>query len=194
MASCHRATGAAGEHRAERAPVSLWRHLRAIGVLPGVGTLLVPALIVWSTEAVSLGWSLPDELVVLPVLAGAGLIGLGLLLIVRTVTLFATVGQGTLAPWDPTSRLVVRCPYRHVRNPMISGVLCALLGEAALLGSLPLLVWFAAFLAINATYLPIVEEPGLVRRFGDDYETYRSQVPRWIPRLRPWDPYRTSDD
>jgi protein-S-isoprenylcysteine O-methyltransferase Ste14 len=170
--------------------MSLWRHLRAVGLLPGVGTLLVPALIVWSTEAVSVGWSLPDGLAVLPMLVGVGLIGLGLLLMVRTMSLFATVGQGTLAPWDPTSRLVVRGPYRHVRNPMISGVLCLLLGEAALLGSAPLLIWFGAFFAVNAIYLPLVEEPGLVRRFGRDYETYRAEVPRWIPRLRPWDPGR----
>ena len=68
----------------------------------------------------------------------------------RTISLFARVGQGTLAPWDPTQRLVVLGPYRHVRNPMISGVLAILLGEAALLGSPPLLVWFGAFFAVNA--------------------------------------------
>lgn len=174
--------------------MSRWRHLRAIGLLPGVGTLLVPALIVWWTGALNVGWSLSDGLAVLPALAGAVLIGLGLLLMVRTVALFAKVGKGTLAPWDATSRLVVRGPYRHVRNPMISGVLCVLLGEAVLLGSPPLLIWFAAFFAVNAIYLPLVEEPGLVRRFGEDYQRYRSEVPRWVPRLRPWDPGRPGGD
>ena len=173
--------------------MGLRRHLRAIGLLPGVGTVLVPAVIVWRTSAVDVGWSLPGGIAILPVLGGVGLIGLGLLLMVRTVTLFATVGKGTLAPWAPTSRLVVRGPYRHARNPMISGVLCVLLGEAALLGSPPLLIWFAAFLAANAIYLPLVEEPGLVRRFGEEYETYRSEVPGWIPRLRPWRPGRPRD-
>jgi protein-S-isoprenylcysteine O-methyltransferase Ste14 len=96
------------------------------------------------------------------------------------------VGKGTLAPWDPTSRLVVRGPYRHVRNPMISGVLGILLGEAVLLGSVPLLVWFGLVLALNAVYMPLVEEPGLRSRFGEDYETYKANVPRWVPRLRPW--------
>ncbi len=120
------------------------------------------------------------------VLVGAVLIAVGLLLVVRTVALFAAVGRGTLAPWDPTSRLVVRGPYRHVRNPMISGVLFILLGEAAALGSLGVLVWFAAVFAVNATYIPLVEERGLVRRFGAEYERYREHVPRWLPRLRPW--------
>jgi protein-S-isoprenylcysteine O-methyltransferase Ste14 len=104
----------------------------------------------------------------------------------RTITLFASVGRGTLAPWDPTRRLVVRGPYRHVRNPMISGVLSILLGEAALLGSFPLLAWFGVFFAANAIYMPLVEEPGLERRFGDDYRTYKRNVPRWVPRRKPW--------
>jgi protein-S-isoprenylcysteine O-methyltransferase Ste14 len=157
--------------------VSRWRHVAAVVACPGVVTLVVPALIVWSTGA---GIQPPG-------LLGLPLIAVGLLLVVSTTRLFATVGRGTLAPWDPTTRLVVRGPYRHVRNPMISGVLFILLGEAALFGSLVLLVWFGLVLAVNAVYMPLVEEPGLQRRFGEEYERYRAHVPRWIPRLRPWD-------
>ncbi len=120
-------------------------------------------------------------------LIGLPLIALGLLLVLSTIRLFATIGRGTLAPWDPTTRLVVRGPYRYVRNPMISGVLFVLLGEAALFGSLALLLWFGLVLMVNAVYMPLVEEPGLKRRFGEEYERYRAHVPRWIPRVRPWD-------
>ena len=164
------------------------RHLAALLVLPGVGTLVVPAVIVYMTESVDIGWGLPFPLSALPVLTGCALIGLGLTLMHRTISLFASAGGGTLAPWDPTRRLVVRGPYRHVRNPMISGVLAVLLGEAALFGSLALLAWFAVVLAVNAVYLPLVEEPGLRRRFGAGYDAYREHVPRWLPRLRPWEP------
>jgi protein-S-isoprenylcysteine O-methyltransferase Ste14 len=157
--------------------VSLWRHAAAVLLLPVVVTIAVPALIVWRTEA-SIGWR---------GLIGLPLIALGLLLIVRTIALFVSVGRGTLAPWDPTTRLVVRGPYRYVRNPMISGVLFVLLGEAALFGSLALLLWFGLVAAVNAVYMPLVEEPGLQRRFGEEYERYRAHVPRWIPRVRPWD-------
>jgi protein-S-isoprenylcysteine O-methyltransferase Ste14 len=166
--------------------MSVWRHVRAIGLLPFLATVVVPAFLVWGGD-VTVGWGLPAGLAFLPVLLGALLAGIGGLLFVQTVRLLATVGEGTLAPWDPTSKLVVRGPYRRVRNPMISGVLFVLLGEAAILGSPALLIWAGAFLAVNAVYMPLVEEPGLRRRFGEDYDTYRANVPRWLPRLKPWD-------
>jgi protein-S-isoprenylcysteine O-methyltransferase Ste14 len=104
----------------------------------------------------------------------------------KTISLFASFGEGTLAPWDPPRRLVVRGVYRRVRNPMISGVLFVLLGEAALLGSPPILVWFLFVFALNALYIPLIEEHSLANRFGEEYLDYRRNVPRWIPRLRPW--------
>lgn len=172
--------------------VTRWRHVRAILLCPGVVTVVVPALLVWWTGDVDFGWGLPGAVAALPVLLGAALIALGLGLVVWTVRLFATFGQGTLAPWDPTSKLVVRGPYRHVRHPMIGGVVLILLGEAALLGSPALLLWCAAVVAVNAIYLPFVEEPGLRRRFGAEYERYCANVRRWVPRMRPWDPGEAS--
>jgi protein-S-isoprenylcysteine O-methyltransferase Ste14 len=115
---------------------------------------------------------------------GGLLIGLGLALVVWTATLFAKVGRGTLAPWDPTSRLVVRGPYRYVRNPMITGVGTILAGQALLFRSWGIAVELAVFGLVNAIYFPLVEEPGLRRRFGDEYEEYCSRVPRWLPRVR----------
>jgi len=168
--------------------VSAWRHLRAIGLLPFVATVVVPASLVWRGAEVNPMWALPIVGARLPALVGVLLIWLGLTLFVKTVSLFVRVGEGTLAPWDPTSKLVVRGPYRHVRNPMISGVLFVLLGEAAVLGCPALVIWAAAFLAVNAVYMPLVEEPGLRRRFGEEYDTYQANVPRWFPRLRPWRP------
>lgn len=160
--------------------MSVWRQLRAIALLPVMVTVVVPAFLL-SQSGSELG---PRPLAAV----GVVLVALGLALVIWTATLFARIGKGTLAPWDPTARLVVAGPYRHVRNPMISGVLAVLLGEAALFGSLPLLVWFGAVFALNAIYFPLVEEPGLRERFGDDYERYRANVPRWLPRLRPWEP------
>jgi protein-S-isoprenylcysteine O-methyltransferase Ste14 len=160
--------------------VSVWRHVRAIGLLPFVVTVVVPGLVLWQSGADLAAWPLA--------FLGVALTAIGLVLVAWTVALFARVGRGTLAPWDPTSRLVVVGPYRHVRNPMISGVLAILLGEAALFASVTLLLWFAAVFAVNAVYFPLVEEPGLRKRFGAQYDAYRANVPRWLPRVRPWEP------
>jgi protein-S-isoprenylcysteine O-methyltransferase Ste14 len=43
---------------------------------------------------------------------------------------------------------------------------------------------------VNAIYLPFVEERGLRQRFGEDYDVYCANVPRWLPRRRPWQPGR----
>jgi len=95
-------------------------------------------------------------------------------------------GQGTPAPWNPPKKLVVRGPYRHVRNPMITSVLFVLLAEALLLRSWPLAGWLIIFFLANAIYFPLVEERGLVRRFGEDYLQYKRHVPRWLPKVTPW--------
>jgi protein-S-isoprenylcysteine O-methyltransferase Ste14 len=157
-------------------------------LLPVVVTVVVPTLLVWATGSVRFGWGLDGALAAIPVMLGLGLIACGLALVVWTVGLFVREGEGTLAPWDPTSRLVVRGPYRHVRHPMIGGVATILLGETVLLGSTALLGWLVAVAAVNAVYLPLVEERGLVRRFGSDYEDYCANVPRFVPRLSAWDP------
>lgn len=163
------------------------RVLAAIIALPGTVTLLVPALLL-SRNGWNPVWGLAPPYTLLLCLLGTLLALGGLALMAWTIILFATRGRGTLAPWDPAQTLVVDGPYRHVRNPMISGVVAVLLGEAVLAGSPPLVVWFLLFVLANAIYIPAVEEPGLRRRFGKAYVRYCQDVPRWIPRRTPWMP------
>lgn len=166
---------------------SLLKHLQAILLLPTVMTIVIPISILSGPKSANIGWALAFPLNLLPTFFGLAFIGVGLALVIKTNMLFATIGKGTLAPWTPTQKLVVRGIYRHVRNPMISGVFCILLGEASLFGSPNLFTWFMIFLLINVTYIPLFEEPGLERRFGQDYLVYKKNVPRWIPRRTPWD-------
>jgi protein-S-isoprenylcysteine O-methyltransferase Ste14 len=176
---------------------SAWRIAGAILALPFIAVVVVPAIIIvvgaaerWGFEgAASRTASVAEGLVRALVLAtGIGLIGIGIGLVAWTVRLFASRGRGTLAPWDPPQRLVVAGPYRYLRHPMITGVALTLAGETLLFGLTELAIWLGAFLAVNAIYLPLVEEPALVRRFGPEYERYMANVRRWVPRLRPWDP------
>jgi protein-S-isoprenylcysteine O-methyltransferase Ste14 len=156
-------------------------HIRSL-VLPVTATAVVPLAI--------LGWPPAfDPLTPLRLVAGGLLTLAGLAMLVWTVSLFIRIGRGTLAPWDPTRTLVVVGPFAHLRNPMISGVTAMLAGETIGLAR-GLAGWVVLFVVINHVYFILLEEPGLVRRFGPEYEEYRRQVPRWIPRRTPWRPPR----
>jgi protein-S-isoprenylcysteine O-methyltransferase Ste14 len=155
-------------------------------LLPGTVSVVVPALILLTGDGPNIGWGLEGILAVASPVVGFALIAAGLALWVWTVRLFASIGEGTLAPWDPTRHLVVDGPYRHVRNPMITGVLLVLLGEAALLGAPGLLLWAAIFVAVNHVFFFLHEEPTLERRFGEEYRDYKRHVPRWLPRRTPY--------
>ena len=164
----------------------LLRHLFAILVLPFVMTIVIPR---WIIRGYGLVTSWPPGLATFTgqILGGiCFLIGLGLFL--WCLYLFAMRGKGTLAPWDPPKHLVVTGPYRYVRNPMISGVLMILLGEALFRGSASLGAWMLTFFVFNQIHFLIFEEPNLESRFGEEYRVYKSHVPRWIPRLSPYLP------
>jgi protein-S-isoprenylcysteine O-methyltransferase Ste14 len=146
-------------------------------------TVVVPAVVL-AVGGTDVGWGLNGLVVALTVLLGLALILAGFLLWLWTVRLLARIGKGTLAPWDPTRRLVAVGPYRHVRNPMITAVLAVLVGEAAVFGSLSLAIWAASFFVLNHAFFLLYEEPALERRFGEEYLAYKREVPRWLPRLQ----------
>ena len=64
---------------------------------------------------------------------------------------------------------------------MISGVLFILFGEALLLLSRPHFMWALIFLAMNILVIPLVEEPGLRRRFGRPTLTTAATFPAFSP-------------
>ena len=164
--------------------IMLLRHLAAIAMLPFMVTVVIPIWLVGRYETpVFEGLA-----VVLLRVIGVIPLGLGVFLFAHSVRRFATEGEGTLAPWDPPRKLVVRGPYRFVRNPMISGVVLILFGEAMLVQSPALGIWALTFLALNAAMIPLIEEPQLRDRFGEAYIEYCNHVPRLIPRTTPWIP------
>ena len=156
--------------------------IAAMIALPGMVLFVIPGLLIWhyGVEAPAVGdlrfW------LAKPLLPG------GLVLAGWTVASFFVHGKGTPAPWHPPKRLVVRGAYRFVRNPMLIGVLMMLAGEALLFNSAPIGLWGALFFALNTVYFIFFEEPGLEKRFGDDYRLYKANVGRWLPRLSPWTP------
>jgi protein-S-isoprenylcysteine O-methyltransferase Ste14 len=93
--------------------------------------------------------------------------------------------RGTPVPFNPPPTLVTDGPYRFARNPMVTGVILILFGTGFAIRSVALVVIFTPlYLLVNVWELTQVEEPELVRRFGDTYQAYRRQTPMFLPRLR----------
>jgi protein-S-isoprenylcysteine O-methyltransferase Ste14 len=148
----------------------LVRGLVAAALLPGSATVLVPWLILSRGEASVRHWT------------GLMLVALGAAVLFWCIWEFAVAGQGTLAPVDPPKHLVVSGLYRYVRNPMYVGIMLILAGEAWAFGSGALAIYAAGFFATVNLFILGYEEPALRRTFGESYEQYTRQVPRWWPR------------
>jgi len=160
------------------------RHAVSVLALPMTVAVLVPA---WIARRYEVGFRFPAGNADAALLGlGVACASIGLTLFAASLTHFFSRGRGTLAPWDPPRQLVISGPYRYVRNPMISGVLFTLAGIALVLRSSPHAAWAGAFALVNAIYIPRFEEPGLRRRFGEEYREYCRHVRRFVPQRRGW--------
>lgn len=160
---------------------SIFKHIRDIILLPFTVSVIIPWLIYKESNTL-----FTPNIYHKPV--GAILITIGLALFVWTVYLFRSFGKGTLAPWTPTQKLVIRGPYKYCRNPMITGVFFILIGETLFLNSMNIFIEVIIFFLVNTVYFILKEEPDLRKRFGAEYDIYKKNVPRWIPRIRPYQP------
>jgi protein-S-isoprenylcysteine O-methyltransferase Ste14 len=160
------------------------RHAFAIAVLPFSVTVLIPIWIARQNHTQFFIAQTPFEFAMR--FASVPVFWVGFALFLTSVVQFIRHGKGTLAPWDPPQKLVVQGPYRFVRNPMISGVILILVGESLFLMSWPHFYWALIFFSLNSFWIPLFEEPFLRAQFGDDYRNYCRNVPRLLPRLRPW--------
>lgn len=91
--------------------------------------------------------------------------------------------RGTPAPIAPTEEMVHRGLYRYVRNPMYIGVLTVIGGQALWFGSMTVLIYGVTVFMIVHLFVIAYEEPTLKKTFGEAYERYCRDVPRWVPRI-----------
>ncbi len=81
--------------------------------------------------------------------------------------------------------LIVSGPFAHLRNPLYLGNILMYTGLGIM--SFALFPWLqiAGFIFFSLQYYMIVqeEEKYLEQTFGKEYEDYRKNVPRFIPRL-----------
>lgn len=100
---------------------------------------------------------------------------------------FVERGRGTPIPFDPPERLVSSGAYAYVANPMQLSMALCYLPLGAMLHS-----WWVALAAVmSVVYSEGIarsdEEHDLVERAGGDWDAYRADVHRWLPRRRPFD-------
>lgn len=150
--------------------------------LPLIALIVVPAVLLAIGGAPPVVWGNVQSVLAL-VLAIQGFF-----ILFRTFYLFASFGEGTCSPMAPPQKLVIRGPYAYMRHPMVFAGMLILLAEVLLLSAPALIAWFSFCMLFNLFYLPWVEEPALLRRFGAEYAAYCRHVPRYCPRLKPWRP------
>ena len=81
--------------------------------------------------------------------------------------------------------LVIRGPFAHVRNPLYVGNILMYLGLGIMSMSLFPYLQIVAILFFIIQYQFIVkeEEGFLIKKFGNDYQKYLQNVPRFFPRV-----------
>jgi protein-S-isoprenylcysteine O-methyltransferase Ste14 len=143
----------------------------------GFVLIFLPArFLAWSGVARPPGIGLTQAIGILTTALGAALA-------LWCIISFALLGKGTPAPFDPPRRLVIRGPYKYVRNPMYLGAAIALAGAALFYESAVLASYVAVFLLVTHAFVLWYEEPTLQETFGAEYDAYCSRVRRWWPEF-----------
>ena len=148
-------------------------------------TLFVGFVLVFLPARVLSGAGIPQPASIGPWQMAGMLVGaFGAAITLACFLAFVFVGKGTPAPFDPPRRLVVKGPYRFVRNPMYIGAGLALAGGAMFYQTFALLGYLGALFLVVHLFVVAYEEPTLRATFGSDYDAYRQTTPRWWPRMR----------
>jgi protein-S-isoprenylcysteine O-methyltransferase Ste14 len=103
----------------------------------------------------------------------------GAMLAWAIVSHYRTAPEDTDVALVPTY-LVKGGAYAHTRNPMYLGGTAMLIGWAAFFGSVPLAAAVVGYIVgMDRVTIPF-EERMLHNKFGDSFDAYHEQVPRWL--------------
>lgn len=176
----------------EAAPSRSARHLRrSLAQLVLFWTtffVVIPFALAWVERRLKLRWTLLEN----PRWTAAGVVGFGLgsALGLWSYVTMALRGKGTPLPAETASELVVKGPYRYVRNPMaVAGVLQTVCVGLWLGAWMVVAIAIAGDVAWNMVIRP-AEERDLAARFGDSYRRYSASVRCWVPALARGEPNR----
>ncbi len=162
---------------------NLWLFIRNVAMIilfPGTVTVYFPYRLLAPVTVLGLdSWSLSQYIAAL-------LLIIGIAILLKSIWSFASIGRGTLAPFDETRKLIVVGLYRYVRNPMYVGVMMILLAESWFFWSSQLLIYTGICFVVANILVIGYEENRLKYKYGDDFRRYCEHVGRWIPG-KPYD-------
>lgn len=154
----------------------------AVMFFPLISLIIIPLVLIYNFQGGNFIFSFYDPFIFIGILLAIT----GSVILATSVMTLHQAGEGAIAPWDASAKLVTSGLYAYTRNPMISGAILVLLGEAAIFGSLSILVWAFTFFILNSLYFNYYEEPSLEKKFGEEYKEYKKNVSAWKPRRKPW--------
>ena len=148
------------------------------------GTILVPSIIDFLIPYLILNTASETAVPQIGLLEiGAIILAvIGICMVVWVSITFVSRGKGTPVPFIPPTEFIAGGLFRWVRNPMSVGLLLVIMAEAVFFPSVWLLLYAFLLWLLAHTFIVLLEEPQLEKRFGDAYQNYKSTTPRWIPR------------
>jgi protein-S-isoprenylcysteine O-methyltransferase Ste14 len=93
-------------------------------------------------------------------------------------------GNGTPLPLDCPQKLVIKGPYKYVRNPMAVAGIGQGIAVGIILGSTLVIIYALSGAFLWHFLVKPSEEADLLTRFGKDYQEYQRKVKCWLPRIR----------
>jgi protein-S-isoprenylcysteine O-methyltransferase Ste14 len=146
--------------------------------------VIVPACIVWFENTIGIrrfdigGWKVPIALA----FCLSGSIG------IYCAWLFAKIGKGTPIPFASPRGLVIRGPYRYIRNPMATlGIAQGVLVGVGLGSWITIVYSVLGGIGWHCLARP-AEDRDLAARHGEAFTRYKRAVRCWLPRLKPYEP------
>lgn len=143
-------------------------------LIPGTVAVYVPLLIAHGKPITSYSFLF---------ILGITMVAAGTAIYLWTAWDFAVTGRGTPLPADRPKKLVKQGLYRYVRNPMYIGVLMVIFGWAGVFAEGWLLVYALGVGLVVYLFVVLYEEPKLKQQFGEEYDSYRQKVERWLPHI-----------
>lgn len=148
--------------------------MRKILVPPLLLVLCLISMIVVSRYGLSTIWIAPPLDSV-----GWAIIAFGILVPVWAARIFKR-RETNILPYRDPEKIVTEGPFKFSRNPMYLGMLLVLIGSAIKLGSMESFGFVLVFFSVaNWWYIPF-EEARMHAVFGEQFDTYKSKVRRWL--------------